>query len=83
MNNCALIYRIYDDQEEKHYLSSVLDHKKLEEIVEEYKLNNEKVYAKEFIIRAIFYWCRNSVELISYIGQAARCRERSDRNHAA
>jgi len=49
MNNCALIYRIYDDQEEKHYLSSVLDHKKLEEIVEEYKLNNENVYAKEFI----------------------------------
>jgi hypothetical protein len=35
------------------------------------------------IIRAIFYWCRNSVELISYIGQAAWCRERSDRNHAA
>ncbi len=49
MDKCALIYRIYDDHEEKHYVSSILDHKKLEEIVDEYKRKNESVYANEFI----------------------------------
>ena len=49
MSNCATIYRIYDDHDEKHYLSSVLDHKRLEEIVDDYKKQYEKVYANEFI----------------------------------
>jgi hypothetical protein len=49
MEKCPLIYRIYDDHEEKHYVSSSLDHKKLEEIVDEYKKKNESVYAREFI----------------------------------
>ena len=49
MTKCPLVYRIYDDREEKHYLSSVLDHKNLEEIVDEYKKQHEKVYTNEFI----------------------------------
>lgn len=45
-----MIYRFFDDHEEKHYVNSSLDHQKLEELVEEYKkANKDKVYAKEFI----------------------------------
>ncbi len=49
MDKCSVIYRLFDDHEEKHYVSSKLDHQKLEEIVEGYKAEKEKVYAKEFI----------------------------------
>ncbi len=49
MNKCSVIYRLFDDHEEKHYVNSNLDHHKLEEIVDEYKQQKEKVYATEFI----------------------------------
>lgn len=49
MSQCNLIYRLYDDQEEKHHVSTTLDHKKLEVIVDEYKKLHEKVIAREFI----------------------------------
>lgn len=50
MNKTCVIYRLFDDQEEKHYLSSSLNHQKLEELVEQYKKENrDQVIAKEFI----------------------------------
>jgi hypothetical protein len=50
MSKTCVIYRFFDDREEKHYLNSSLDHQKLEELVETYKRENkDKVYAKEFI----------------------------------
>jgi hypothetical protein len=50
MGKSCIIYRFFDDREEKHYLNSSLDHQKLEELVEAYKKENkDKVYAKEFI----------------------------------
>lgn len=50
MSKSCVIYRFFDDREEKHYLNSSLDHQKLEELVETYKKENkDKVYAKEFI----------------------------------
>ncbi|MGD1008197.1 MAG: hypothetical protein ABR980_13315 [Ignavibacteriaceae bacterium] len=50
MSKSCIIYRFFDDREEKHYLNSSLDHQKLEELVEAYKKENkDKVYAKEFI----------------------------------
>jgi hypothetical protein len=56
MNKCCVIYRFFDDREEKHYLNSTLDHQKLEELVETYKKENkDKVYAKEFINFLIKY----------------------------
>ena len=49
MKNCV-IYRFFDDHEEKHYVNSMLEHQKLEELVEEFKKENkDKVFAKEFI----------------------------------
>lgn len=50
MNKTCVIYRLFDDKEEKHYLNSSLNHQKLEELVEQYKKENkDKVIAKEFI----------------------------------
>ena len=50
MKRSCVIYRFFDDREEKHYLNSSLDHQKLEELVEEFKKENkDKVFAKEFI----------------------------------
>ncbi len=49
MNKCSVIYRLFDDHEEKHYVNTNLDHQKLEEIVEQYKKKKDNVYAKEFI----------------------------------
>lgn len=44
-----VIYRFFDDQEEKHYVSTSLEHHELENLVEEYKSRKEKIVAKEFI----------------------------------
>jgi len=56
MSKSCIIYRFFDDREEKHYLNSSLDHQKLEELVETYKKENkDKVYAKEFINFLIKY----------------------------
>lgn len=50
MKKKQIIYRFFDDHEEKHYLNSSLDHRKLEELVEKFKKKNkDKVFAKEFI----------------------------------
>jgi major membrane immunogen (membrane-anchored lipoprotein) len=49
MKKKKVIYRLYDDHEEKHYVSSTLDHNKLEKLVEKYKERKEKVYAKDFV----------------------------------
>jgi len=49
MKNGFTVYRLFDDHEEKHYVMSSFDHQKLEELVNQYKKNQEKVYAKEFI----------------------------------
>lgn len=50
MTKPCVIYRLFDDQEEKHYLNSTLDHQKLEELVEKYKKENkDQVIAREFI----------------------------------
>ncbi len=50
MKNNNVIYRLFDDQEEKHYMNCSLDHQKLEELVEQYKKENkDQVIAKEFI----------------------------------
>lgn len=50
MEKKHVIYRLFDDHEEKHYVNSTLDHQKLEELVEEFKKENkDKVFAKEFI----------------------------------
>ena len=50
MKSSNIIYRFFDDREEKHYLSSTLDHHMLEELVEKYKKKSkDKVFAKEFI----------------------------------
>jgi len=42
MSKSCIIYRFFDDREEKHYLNSSLDHQKLEELVETYKKENKK-----------------------------------------
>lgn len=44
-----VIFRFFDDREEKHYVISSLNHKELEELVEKYKSKKDKVYAKDFI----------------------------------
>ena len=50
MKNKNIVYRFFDDREEKHYLSSTLEHQELEELVEKYKKKSkDKVFAKEFI----------------------------------
>ena len=49
MKKGCTIYRLFDDHEEKHYVLSSLDHQKLEELVEDYKKQNSKVYATEFV----------------------------------
>jgi|YelNatPaOPRAMG01_1025707.scaffolds.fasta_scaffold04482_5 hypothetical protein len=50
MKKRNVIYRLFDDQEEKHYMNCSLDHQKLEELVEQYKKENkDRVIAKEFI----------------------------------
>lgn len=49
MKNGCTVYRLFDDREEKHYVISSFDHQKLEELINEYKKNQEKVYAKEFV----------------------------------
>ncbi len=50
MKKKKIIYRFFDDHEEKHYLNSSLDHQELEELVEKFKKKNkDKVFAKEFI----------------------------------
>lgn len=50
MKKTCVIYRLFDDQEEKHYLNSTLDHQKLEELVDRYKKENkDEVIAKDFI----------------------------------
>ena len=50
MKSRSVIYRLFDDQEEKHYMNCSLDHQKLEELVEQYKKENkDRVIAKEFI----------------------------------
>ncbi len=50
MKKECVIYRLFDDQEEKHYLNSSLNHQKLEELVDQYKKENkDQVIATEFI----------------------------------
>ena len=49
MRKVRTVYRLYDDHEEKHYVSSSLDHQSLEKLVVEYKNRKEKVYAKDFV----------------------------------
>ncbi len=49
MRDNNVIYRLYDDHEEKHYVCSSLDHQELEKIVEVYKSQKENVYASEFV----------------------------------
>ncbi len=56
MTKPCVIYRLFDDQEEKHYLNSTLDHQKLEELVEMYKKENkDQIIAGEFINFLIKY----------------------------
>ena len=49
MNSVCTIYRLFDDNEEKHYVSSVLQHQELEKLAEEFKVNKKQVVAKDFI----------------------------------
>ena len=49
MKDGHVVYRLFDDHEEKHYVLSTFDHRQLEELVNKYKKRKEKVYAKEFI----------------------------------
>ncbi len=44
-----IAYRFFDDNEEKHYVLSSLNHKELEELVEKFKAKREKVVAKDFV----------------------------------
>jgi|APHig6443718053_1056840.scaffolds.fasta_scaffold90990_1 hypothetical protein len=49
MRKVRTVYRLFDDHEEKHYVSSSLDHQSLEKLVQEYKVRKEKVYAQDFV----------------------------------
>ena len=44
-----IVYRFFDDREEKHYVLSSLDHQALEELVNKYKNRKDTVYAKDFV----------------------------------
>jgi hypothetical protein len=44
-----IVYRFFDDHEEKHYVISSFDHKALEELLEKYKAKKTEVIAKDFI----------------------------------
>lgn len=44
-----IVYRFFDDREEKHYVISSLDHTSLEELLEKYKAKRTEVIAKDFI----------------------------------
>lgn len=44
-----IVYRIYDDKEEKHYVLTSFSHKELEELLEKYKKRKDKVIAKDFV----------------------------------
>ena len=49
MDKCRKIYRLYDDNEEKHYLSSTLEHSRLEQLAEEFRVKKEQIRARDFI----------------------------------
>ena len=49
MNKEITIYRLYDDNEEKHYLSSLLNHEELEKLAEEFRTEQKQIIAKDFI----------------------------------
>ncbi|MCE1187524.1 MAG: hypothetical protein LWX56_00150 [Ignavibacteria bacterium] len=44
-----IVYRFFDDREEKHYVICSLDHKELEALIEKYKSRKTDVIAKDFI----------------------------------
>jgi hypothetical protein len=44
-----VVFRFFDDSEEKHYVLSSLDHKALDALIEKYKTRRDKVIAKDFI----------------------------------
>lgn len=44
-----VVYRFFDDHEEKHYVMTSLNHKDLEALVEKYKGKKGSVYAKDFV----------------------------------
>jgi hypothetical protein len=44
-----IVYRFFDDHEEKHYVLCSLDHKKLEALVEKFKTRKDTVYTKDFV----------------------------------
>ncbi len=44
-----IVYRFYDDNEEKHYVLSSFSHKELEALLEKYKSKKTEVVAKEFV----------------------------------
>ncbi len=44
-----IVYRFFDDHEEKHYVISSFDHTQLEELLEKYKSKKTEVIAKDFI----------------------------------
>ncbi len=50
MEKTCIIYRFFDDHEEKHYVNTSLEHQELEDLVEKFKKENkDKVFAREFI----------------------------------
>jgi hypothetical protein len=49
MRKVRTVYRLFDDREEKHYVSSSLDHQSLEKLMAEYKGRKEKVIAQDFV----------------------------------
>ncbi len=49
MKKGLIVYRFFDDHEEKHYILSSFDHQQLEGLLEKYKEKKEKVYASEFV----------------------------------
>lgn len=44
-----VVFRLFDDHEEKHYVISSLNHKELEALLEKYKSRKDKVFAKDFV----------------------------------
>ncbi len=49
MNKGTTIYRLYDDNEEKHYLISLLNHEELEKLAEQFRTEQKEIIAKDFI----------------------------------
>lgn len=43
-----VVWRFFDDHEEKHYMISTLGHKELENLAEKFKAKREKVFHADF-----------------------------------